>query len=128
MATRDELIIDLAKGVLSTEDLAKLDWEFVSVVVDVEEGSVSNSGYAYVGDEAIPIAVAEYSFDQIVQNLHKEIQEPGRDAFLQMLIQLRREDLKLKVDFEYENPARWSITAQNYATMGETLKPDFSEE
>lgn len=94
----------------------------VSIVFDLSENSVSNSGFTYLEDKIMPVVASGSAAGDYVRRLRDALKLPGKTPFAQMLVQIRR-DGQFRVDFEYDNPSRWRIGPANLDHMREALRP-----
>ena len=125
MARRDELIELIGNEIVNSRRLESLDWRTAVIVFDIGEGVVSNSGFAYLDERIVPIVASGAIVDDYVRELRDEIKLSDKAPFIQMLVQLRRSDGKMRVDFEYDDPSRWSIRPSKLVEMREALRPQF---
>jgi len=129
MSRKDELIQELASLILQSEDLLDNQWDLATIVFDVAAGAVSNSGFKYTKSEIEPI-IAEVPDDIVLLDdklveFQNEIINSFGHSFVQLLIQFDRKNNKVKLDFEFDNPSRWSITPANLKRIREELRPKF---
>ena len=113
-------------GVMIVQD-AQADnqnWDALAVVSTLD-GSSQLSGYAYDrAGTATPAAITNFGlFDKF-----KELREATREGeagrlWKSALVQIRRADMKVMVDFEYDDPMRWEVTPGNFTTLPEELRP-----
>jgi len=113
--------------VVKSRNLVGLDWQAVTIVFDIGAGSVSNSGFAYLADDIIPVVSTGGTVGDYVRALRDEIKLADQRPFIQMLVQIRRSDGKIRADFEYEDSSRWGIDPTNLPQMRERLRPTFSD-
>ena len=128
MTKRSDLVSEICSEIMDTEDLQDVDWQAVTIVYDVGEGVVENSGFAYLDEEIVPFSVPSVTASDYVEVLQEEIKLPDKGPFIQMLIQIRRADGKIRAEFEYEDRSRWRIGPSNYIEMREALRPNFEGE
>jgi len=125
---KNDLIHKLGNEVLMSEDLSDNDWVSLSLVIELAEGVYSESGYLYCNDEVKPFSVETddpLAMRHISKELSVSIKKESNSDVVQILVQIRQKDLKVKIDFEYENKSRWSITPSNMQQMKENLRPVF---
>jgi len=93
-----------------------------------DQGAFSQSGYLYLNESIKPfIATSDdrLAMRHISKGLSESIKAESNSNVVQILVQIRQSDLKIKIDFEYEDRSRWSITPKNMKQMKEELRPKF---
>ncbi len=109
--SKDDLITDIGYAILSDPAYMNGDWDGISIVINVEPGHTSMNGYVYSGDDWEGSLPDENGDDLI--NLAADLQdvmaaEVGK-RWVQALVQISRPGPEIDVQFEYDDPARWSI-------------------
>lgn len=81
-------------------------------------------GYVYF-DDGSWVARKPKGFDVLdkVTVLRSTMTEDGKPAWKSCLIQIKRSEMDMAVDFEYEDADRWRIDPGNLEQMVETLRP-----
>lgn len=125
MDRRDELIQLIGEEIYNSEKVSQRDWESLSLVFDLSSSSVSNSGFLYQNGSIVPISVRSFRLAEYVQELHEVTEVDGKERWKQCLVQIRKKDGAIKLDFEYNDADRWSITPANRLEMRESLRPNF---
>ncbi|WP_281649118.1 hypothetical protein [Parendozoicomonas sp. Alg238-R29] len=130
MKISDQLIMEIGSMVLRCEDLMESDWDLVSFVFDVSDGHIANSGFIYVGDDVVP-ASAEIEDDPLLLDdkivlLREEVALQCGEKFKQLLVQMESKRNRIKINFEFDDATRWSITPTRLKEMRESLRPEFN--
>lgn len=130
MANKTELITGLASLVLKCEDLVDEEWEQASFVFDVRSGSISNSGFIYRNDKAVP-AIADIdeeplSIDNKVLELQQALESESHVKFKQLLIQLDKNTGKFKIEFEFDTYDRWTFEPKTLSKTKQEIRPNFN--
>jgi hypothetical protein len=125
----DELIQDIGNLILKSEDLAESNWDFTSIVFDVSEGNIANSGFKYQDKRVSPI-IADIeenplAIDNKVYAFQAAVENKFGHKFKQLLIQIEKETGRIKIDFEFDNANRWTIVPSRLKEMREELRPKF---
>lgn len=125
----DEIIKDLGSLLYRSDDVVETDWDMISIVFDLLDGGISNSGFLYKGDTVEPI-IADIDdeptiIDDKVIDFKKFVTEKFGHEFKQLLIQMEKGTGRIKIDFEFDDPTRWSIGPGNLKEMREFLRPKF---
>jgi len=126
MSRRDELLQNMADEINNDERLGRINWDYISIVVEINGRNVSQSGFAYKEKEIEPVYVDSFDFDDYALELHDEIKQDGYDGFKSMIFQLESSSNKMKCDFEYDDEKRWVVSPDNIEKMKEELRPNFS--
>ncbi|MBB3059780.1 hypothetical protein [Microbulbifer rhizosphaerae] len=123
-------IEDIGSLVLNCKKVLENEWTELSVVFDVSEGHIANSGFLYNGEKVRPISLSIENNPLLLDNKIYEFQSAVADQcgskFKQILIQMENERQKIKIDFEFDNPDRWKIVPRKLKEMREALRPNFS--
>ncbi len=129
MTDPSRLVREVAQLLLDDARLAALDWAALSIVMRPDDGGpASILGYAYADDGEFTATVPD---DPQVFDAGRRLREamaaqnPTGRAWGAMLVQLRRSDLKLRVEFEYDDAARWDVTPANWDSRPQELRPLF---
>lgn len=126
MDQKTEIVVAMCQEIARCEDIISLDWESISLVVDVEDGSTANRGFAYLNNgDIVPFSVRSEKFYNYCYELPEAMQVIGKDAWTECLVQIRRADGEIKMDFNYDQTPRWAIGPRTLARMREELRPVF---
>lgn len=122
-----DLILQIGEMILSDGEFEELTWDSIGLVATLFEGSREITGYAFTDDgrfePAIPWEAGEV-LDKL-ERLSEHMESTDQGAFVQCLIQLKKPDLGLRLQFEHEDPKRWSVAAAiaNQGTFSGMLRP-----
>lgn len=125
----DDLVTTIAEAVRICAD-RKLDgWESLTLVFDIDGGSLANSGFLYK-DGTVQAFSARLSenpklLSGKVRKLSTNMVETLGQSFCQLLLQMGEEPGQIRIDFEFEDPKRWAVTSANLKAMRERLRPRF---
>lgn len=126
MDRKTELVVLICREIAGCSDLEPIDWDTVSLVIEVEEEAVSNKGFAYLADAGIkPFSVRSRQFYDYCRELPAVMQVVGEEPWKECLVQIRRADGEIKIDFNYDQAPRWAITPRTLVRMREELRPVF---
>jgi hypothetical protein len=127
----NNLITDIGNLVLQSEDLITTDWDSVSIVFDAGEGHVANSGFIYKDEKIIPAIADIEDKPLILRDKILEIREAIFNSsgykFSQLLVQVEKKTCRIKIDFEFDKPNRWTILPAKLKEIGEVLRPKFDD-
>ncbi|MCL6272218.1 hypothetical protein M3P05_20050 [Sansalvadorimonas sp. 2012CJ34-2] len=125
----DQVIMEIGSMILRCEDVIEHNWDSLSFVFDLSDGHIANSGFIYIGNEVVP-ATAEIDShpllldDQIIA-FRKLVADQCGQNFKQLLVQMENNSKRIKIDFEFDDSSRWSITPSRLKEMREKLRPVF---
>lgn len=122
-------ILELGELTLRCKKVQNNEWELLSFVFDVADGHIANSGFLYTKDKIRPasarIEADPLILDDKIVELRELIFKQCNEKFKQLLIQMEKKSGKIKIDFEFDDPSRWSITPANMKQIREELRPSF---
>ncbi|CAM3504813.1 hypothetical protein [Parendozoicomonas haliclonae] len=129
MKIDDKIVLEIGAMILQCEDVMESKWDFVSFVFDISDNHIANSGFLYIDDEISP-ASAEIEDDPLrlddkIITLREKVRQQYGESFKQLLIQMESKQNRIKINFEFDNPERWSINPKNIIDMREHLRPVF---
>ena len=122
--TPDALVMEIGRLLLSDDRIRDADWEGLSVVVIVGEGSVQLSAYRYdAAGKPTPSTPRNFEIGDRFEELQQSMSAKEPRAWKSCLVRLKKPELKMKMDFEYDDPLRWKVTPANIASKPEELRP-----
>lgn len=118
------LVHEIGSLIVNSERYRNLPWDSLAVTAIVEGGSVQIAGFAYEdGTAPVPATPGSGALARKFKELCAAMQKPDGEKWVAALVQIRRKDQKIHMDFEYTNPARWKVTPQSIDTIAASLKP-----
>jgi hypothetical protein len=127
MNINDKYVHDIGVLILQCEKVISNPWNSLSVVYDTGEGHTANSGFLYTEDSITPISVSIAGQRLLLRNKILEFRnvifEQTGDKFKQLLIQMEKDPVRVKIDYEFDDQSRWSISPRNRKTIREELRP-----
>jgi len=123
-ALRDRTLTELGRLIVAGPDYAGHDWRGIAVVIQIEPRK-RLFGYMYLSDGSWTAAIPEPrpAIEKALA-LAEAMRVEGKAGWKTCLIQISAPDGRMKVDFEYDNPARWDVTPANLEERVEALRPD----
>ena len=98
-------------------------WDALALVVDLDEVA-SMHGYTYIDNGGWSANVpAGVGFLEKMKEFRSATGTPGENEWKACLIQIKRADMSLNVEYEYDDADRWCITPDNYEQRIEELRP-----
>lgn len=123
-ARADRLIEQIGGMIIADERYADRTWSAISVVAVLDGGASQISGYSYDA-QGRPQAGSPHNADlhDLFTELRAATRAEGQAPWKACLVQIRRDDLKTRVEFEYDDAARWKATPKTLNIMPARLKP-----
>jgi hypothetical protein len=124
-AGSSEVIQRLGEAVTQDPSFTAVPWSGISLVSIIGNGASQLSGYWYAEDGS---AEPELPSDEEILDLFVELQRstavPGKGVWKTCLFRIRRNGMRMTVDFDYDNPLRWKVTPGNMDTLVPGMRPD----
>jgi len=119
----DQMLIELGAQVIADEEYDGHDWEGIALVIQIEPRQ-RLFGYMYLpgGDWTVACPALDGVLDKALA-LAEAMRADGRGAWKACLLRISRAGMRLAVEFEAEDPARWNITPGNLSQRVEELRP-----
>jgi len=109
----DEYVFKIGELILRSKKVIERDWELLSVVYDTGEGFISHSGFLYSNEKVTPVTTRIDAEPLLLSNTIKEFREKvfenSGKKFKQLLVQMEKKTGRIKIDFEFDNPQRWTF-------------------
>ena len=123
-ARADTLIEQIGGMIIADERYADRRWSAISVVAVMDGGASQVSGYSYDA-EGKPEAGSPRNLElhDRFEELQAATKVDGQTSWKTCLVQIKRDDLKTRVEFEYDDAARWKVTPKTLNIMPARLKP-----
>lgn len=120
----DMLIEQIGGMIIADERYADRKWSAISVVAVLDGGSSQVSGYSYDAQgQAEAGAPRNADLHDRFADLQAATQVEGRAPWKTCLVQIKRDELKTRVEFEYDDAQRWKVTPKTLNIMPVRLKP-----
>lgn len=120
----DAAVHALGQAVLADPNYAGRDWRGIALVIEI---APRKRMYGFVYDADDWEAETPDDFDVIAQaQALAEAMSDGGDRWRRCLLKIKRASggaPELKVEFDYDGTADWTVTPANHAAMVETLRP-----
>jgi hypothetical protein len=122
----DDDVIELGKLVSSHPAYDDADWSYIALVTTFAQGRRSMLGYVFFADghwEAKLPRDRERTVMKAFRQLHERMAAADGMAWLQCLMEVSRQDHTVAVQFEYDDPNRWSVTPDKLEEQIGELSP-----
>jgi len=119
---KDMALIDFCESLLwDSEITEQLGWQKLIIIAEVGDNFVKIGGYSYNSQgECLMVSPGFSKPDELgvigaIKKLHSIMKQenPTGRGWLKCMLRMSREG-ELGVDFEYDDPDRWSHTIDNY--------------
>ena len=103
-----------------------IPWDGISIVGDFAEGQRSMFGYVYLSDgswEAKLPRDSSRSVMKALRRLHDSMSACDGRPWQQCLLQIHRNAEAATIEFAYEMPRRWVVSANDVDALAEALRP-----
>jgi len=119
---KDMVLIDLCDSILRNPKItAQIGWRKLIIIAEVDVGLVGVRCYSYDSEgnyQAVSPGISDSNKPSIldkIKDLHTLMKQenPTGRGWLKCMLRMSREG-ELGVDFEYDDPDRWSHTVDNY--------------
>ena len=126
---QNEYVKKLGELTLRCKDITDNEWDSLTFVFDTAEGHIANSGFLYNGDKIRPASAGIESepllLDNAIMDFRDLVAEKYGHKFKQLLIQMEKSTGRIKIEFEFDDPKRWTIVPSRIKEMREALRPQF---
>ncbi len=121
----NQLIMEIGSLILISDDFSDRSWSGIAVVANCAEGCQEMTGYSYAPDRSPKPAVPEVSVLRKLKLLREEMGKEKGQYWHQCLIHITKPDMKINIQFEYDDPDRWSLkkVSLDMKDYADSLKP-----
>lgn len=103
------LLIDLGQCILKNEKYRDREWDAVALVVTLTETDNGSAGYTYDGENWRAASMGGDEFFDLCEDLQEITRTPSGETWKQALIHITKPGPQINVQFEYDDPRRWSL-------------------
>ena len=119
----DQLIHDIGSLIVTSEKYQD-DWESLSIVGSFRDGERSQYGYVYTSDGDWEGRTGGIPTLKLMKRLNDEMAEATGKRWYRCLVQIKRADMDMNIQFEYDDPDRWSVSPATVERDALALKPE----
>lgn len=114
----------IGHGLLQDPEFEDQEWEAIVMIVQLEEGCASVSGFRYDAKDKYTCTVPQdYDLGGDAEVLCDMMVEAGDARWKAILIQLTQPGPEIAIEFEYDDAQRWNIDFADFAQMAKKLRP-----
>ena len=108
----NDLVMKIGAMILRDQEYADDRWNSIALIGDLARGRVSMTGYQYLdGDTFAPAVPFNDEILDKMEELRAEMKKIKGTEWHKCLIQIAKPDFDIDVEFEYDDPDRWSLKA-----------------
>jgi len=119
------ILAKLGPALVTDSRISSEPWDALAILAK-REGK-SRSGYRYFGEDGWEAQLpSDMMVKDLFRHLHAAMKAEGND-WKCALFTIKRSDMQLNVDFEYDDPDRWKFTVQGVEGIkayAMSLRPD----
>lgn len=125
----DELILEIGSLIVKSKAYAKYEWQGIAAVGNFSHGQQRMNGYVYLDDGDFEAETPGFETLRKVRELRQEMEKETNKAWNQCLIHVTKPDFKINIQFEYDDPDRWSLKkiSLDMSEYAESLKPPMAK-
>lgn len=124
MADIDQFIETIVEHIAVELNSSGSEWESFAIVFECDDdSSVGNYGYFYWTGGRKPFAIDETELDRTVLAFRNALRDNSGAGWVKTLIQYVRAGRKLNIEYEFDDPDRWSVTPKNAEATIKALQP-----
>lgn len=125
----DELVFEIGSLIVNSEEYANSNWQGIAIVGDFSYGQVAMEGYVYFYDGDFKTELPGSDILRKLRELREEMKKEINKAWHQCLIHITKPDFKINIQFEYDDPKRWSLKkiSLDVSDHAESLKPPMAK-
>ena len=123
-----QLITEIGEMIIDDYLTQNIDWEALSFVVTLHNGTRRMTGYRYLKDESYEASTPEEAGDVIrkCRVLIEEMSNNGEGPFVQCLTHINKPDYNIRLQFEFDNPEIWKpkTFGMNMSEFANLMRPE----
>lgn len=127
---RNELIARIGQLLVADPAVSDGQWDGYALIVRYGDGAVARrlSGFRYNdGDGYLAATPRDPAIGEAFDELRQATRVHDKAPWDACVLRVRRDTGKLKVDFEYDAPEQWDITAETLDAVAGRARPDTGE-
>ena len=123
----NDMIMEVGSMILNDVNYVGHDWQALALVGDLSHGQRSMNGYQYFADGNFEAMTPKKASDVTYQLKQlREVMKTKKDGeWHQCLIHITKPEMKINIQFEYDDPKRWSLKniSLDMSDYAQSLKP-----
>ena len=123
---QEDLIHMVGNHIVADRRYQNRKWDSLSIVANITPGNKGYTGYIYSGEEFTPeVPENTRNLGKLLIELQTAMTPPGAEPWKQALIHITKPGPKINIQFEYDDPKRWSLRAVSLdmSDYAESLRP-----
>jgi hypothetical protein len=125
----NELILEIGSLIVNSKAYVRYQWQGIAVVGNFSHGQERMNGYVYLDDGDFEAETPGFDTMDKVLELREEMKKETNQEWHQCLIHVTKPDFKINIQFEYNDPDRWSLkkVSRDMSDYAESLKPPMAK-
>jgi len=120
----DETLMRIGSLIVQDERYADREWDGIAVVALVDDDSVDMTGFVYdAAGKAAPGTPRNADLMDEFEDFRRATMIAGKAPWRAVLVQIRKADMNVKVQFEYGDPKKWKVTPGNMEVLKAEFRP-----
>ncbi|MEJ2612733.1 MAG: hypothetical protein P8179_22410 [Candidatus Thiodiazotropha sp.] len=122
----NDMIMEIGSMILSDTNYADHDWQALALVGNLSHGQRRINGYQYFRDGSFVAEIPECDVTYQLKQLREAIKSENGKEWHQCLIHIIKPEMKINIQFDYDDPKRWSpkdIKSLDMSDYAELIKP-----
>jgi len=122
---RDALIHRLAQTIAGDSGLLLDGWTHLVLVSHIEADTPDMTGFCYTDDgRAVPVAPKDFGIFDVLEQLRAAMAKAdGKKPWTAALFRIEHATGRFSMEFEYEQPERWSVAPDDAKTRAREFAP-----
>ena len=120
----DQLVQEIGASIVTHEEYQD-DWASLAIAGNFKDGRRNQYGYVYTEDgdwkARLPGGFATL---KLMKRLNDEMADATGKRWHRCLVQIKRADMSMDIQFEYDDPNRWSVSPATIERDALALKPE----
>ena len=129
VSAKDRLVAEITDMARNSDKAEKYRWEQLALVIETGDGVFSTFGLLYDHEKITPFSVNDRqrprSLRDAARHLQTVIEEETGHSFKKLLVQVNKATGRTKIEFEFDDPTRWSVRPTQLKAWREELRPEF---
>ena len=122
-AEADQLIQEIGKIIVTSEKYQD-EWTSLAIVGNFKNGRRNQYGYVYTSDGDWEGRTSGIPTLKLMKRLNEVMAEATGKRWHRCLVQIKRADMDMNIQFEYDDPDRWSVSPATVERDALALKPE----
>jgi hypothetical protein len=121
----NDMILEIGSMILNDVNYADHDWNALALVGNFSYGQRRINGYQYFRDSSFVAEIPKCDVTYQLKQLREAMKSESGKEWHQCLIHITKPEMKINIQFEYDDPERWSLkkVSLDMSDYAQSLKP-----